>query len=701
MRLLLTIGCAASILAVGGTDFSTIPWLVRGASLTLRHSAEPQAPGITSHAEISGVSTTPPAFTVTMKHNQNNFIGGAVLPREGFFDFSGHTVLACEIENLSEWPVDVMLRIHSGTDIHNPTGRPEMGIYLMPHEKKTLRIPLYPFCKNNKVTLAPQGGSSQARLDNPYGIPYVQPMMHGKPFGIPGMTGIDAEHVNAMIFWSMTPYLRRDQKKSAFRITNLRFTDELPPNEAPLDTPSKYFPFVDRYGQYRHADWPGKIHSDEELRESARQEALQWKPRPADWNRYGGYKSGPTRKATGFFRTEKYDGKWYLVDPEGKLFFSMGVNSVAWGTLEFIDGREHYFSEKGVYSTRFKRHTLNHQERGNRIQWGTATPEEVFRKRFDSWGINTLGPWTDMEFLKKMRRPYTVLLRQNDRFCDGFDPAFRKALLADLNYFHWTIQDPMCIGYFVTNEMYYGGPTGWAKIMMQKNAEQPGKLKFKEFLEQRYQSIVSLNQAWDKSYSDFNSFLSDTQPPVTDAGKRDLEEFSRILIRKFFAVSRDVLKSVAPNHLFLGSRFQMSAGAAYDFLAELFPEYCDVASYNCYWLGLDHFSPQIPDMPIMITEFSIGGAFTRGHFYSSLSVSGFTPEERKEALRRYYESALRNPRIVGMHYFCLMDQPLCGRWSDGENMNLGILDSTSRPFPEVTEAIREIAEKAIPYRMSR
>ena len=57
--------------------------------------------------------------------------------------------------------------------------------------------------------------------------------------------------------------------------------------------------------------------------------------------------------------------------------------------------------------------------------------------------------------------------------------------------------------------------------------------------------------------------------------------------------------------------------------------------------------------------------------------------------------------IVGMHYFCLLDQPLCGRPSDGENMNLGILDSTSRPIPEVTEAIREIAEKAVPYRMNR
>ena len=70
-------------------------------------------------------------------------------------------------------------------------------------------------------------------------------------------------------------------------------------------------------------------------------------------------------------------------------------------------------------------------------------------------------------------------------------------------------------------------------------------------------------------------------------------------------------------------------------------------------------------------------------------------------MKRYYESALRNPRIVGMHYFCLLDQPLCGRPGDGENMNLGILDSTSRPIPEVTEAIREIAEKAVPYRMNR
>ena len=704
MKLFLTLWATACIWCVWSVDFLGAPCLVRSASLDLRHSVKPQAPGMTSDVVISGVTARPFGFTVTMKHNQNDFIGGAVLPKQVFFDFSGHTVLACDIENLSAWPVDVLLRIHSGMDIGNPTGRPEMGVYLMPHEKKTLRIPLYPFRKDNKVNLAPQGKATlnqPERPDNPYGIAYVQPPMHGKPFGIPGMTGIDAEHVNALIFWSMTPYLRRDQEKSVFRVTNLRFTDELKPDKAPLNEPAKYFPFVDRYGQYRHADWPGKIHSDGELKECARNEAASWKPRPADWNQYGGYQPGPTLKATGFFRTEKYEEKWYLVDPAGKLFFSMGVNGVAWDTLEFIDGREHYFTGKGEYSTRFKRLTLNHQKAANMIQWGTATPEEVFRKRFDSWGINTLGPWTGVEFVKKMQRPYTVLLRQNDRFCDGFDPAFTAGLKSDLNYWGWTVSDPMCIGYFVTNELYYGGPTGWAEMMIKRPAGQPGKQEFRRFLERRDRTVAALNRAWGKSYSGFDAFLNDDQPPETAAGKRDLEEFSRILIRKFFAVSRDVLKAVAPNHLFLGSRFQMSAGAAYDFLAELFPEYCDVASYNCYWLGLDHFAPQIPDMPVMITEFSVGGAFTRGLFYSSLSVSGFTPEERKEALKRYYESALRNPRIVGMHYFCLNDQPLCGRWSDGENMNLGILDSTSRPISEVTEAIREIAEKAVPYRMNR
>ena len=33
-----------------------------------------------------------------------------------------------------------------------------------------------------------------------------------------------------------------------------------------------FFPFIDRYGQYRHSEWPAKVHSDAELRAAIRRE---------------------------------------------------------------------------------------------------------------------------------------------------------------------------------------------------------------------------------------------------------------------------------------------------------------------------------------------------------------------------------------------------------------------------------------------
>ena len=42
---------------------------------------------------------------------------------------------------------------------------------------------------------------------------------------------------------------------------------------------------------------------------------------------YGGW-AGTTEVATGFFRTQQVDGRWWLIDPEGHPFFSNGINHV-------------------------------------------------------------------------------------------------------------------------------------------------------------------------------------------------------------------------------------------------------------------------------------------------------------------------------------------------------------------------------------
>src|SRR5690606_35796807 len=69
-------------------------------------------------------------------------------------------------------------------------------------------------------------------------------------------------------------------------------------------------------------------------------------PGPADWDKWGGWKNGPKLKATGFFRTEKVNGRWWLVTPEGSLFWSYGATGVgAGGEGSPVTDKEHWFEE--------------------------------------------------------------------------------------------------------------------------------------------------------------------------------------------------------------------------------------------------------------------------------------------------------------------------------------------------------------------
>ncbi|MBF3112027.1 beta-agarase, partial [Pseudomonas aeruginosa] len=106
---------------------------------------------------------------------------------------------------------------------------------------------------------------------------------------------------------------------------------------------------IDRYGQYSRADWPEKIRSDEQLRSAYAAEAAQlrdWERQTPARDRFGGLLGGPVFEASGFFRTEKRGGRWWLVTPEGHPFWSLGVNAVtADGSRTYVEGREPMFAE--------------------------------------------------------------------------------------------------------------------------------------------------------------------------------------------------------------------------------------------------------------------------------------------------------------------------------------------------------------------
>ena len=63
--------------------------------------------------------------------------------------------------------------------------------------------------------------------------------------------------------------------------------------------------------------------------------------------------------------------------------------------------------------------------------------------------------------------------------------------------------------------------------------------------------------------------------------------------------------------------------------------------------------------------------------------------ERAERYSAYIRKAAEAPWCVGAHWFQYVDQALTGR-GDGENYNIGFIDATDDPYPEMRDAARAI-----------
>ena len=53
-------------------------------------------------------------------------------------------------------------------------------------------------------------------------------------------------------------------------------------------------------------------------------------PYADDYDAYGGWRKLNGEK-TGFFHTQRIEGRWWLVTPDGNAFFSKGVDNVSYG----------------------------------------------------------------------------------------------------------------------------------------------------------------------------------------------------------------------------------------------------------------------------------------------------------------------------------------------------------------------------------
>jgi hypothetical protein len=576
-------------------------------------------------------------------------------------------------------------------------------------------------CVTESITLAGrEAGTLTVRM-------FPSPWKLSEPLELIGMRGypvhadkVDTSNITQMIF-----YVARPRINHVFEIRNIRAGGSVTVLDA-----KTFIPFIDELGQFAHRDWPGKTHSIAELIEHGKAEEadLAAHPGPADRNKYGGWIAGPELKATGLFGVEKYKGKWWLVDPEGRLFWSHGPDCVRSSNATPISDREHYFrnlpetgskfaqfygggswAPHGYYkdSSPYKSYDFSQANflRKYGKEWAT-TFAEITHRRIKSWGMNTIANWSDSDIYLMRKTPYVCTISYSSRrlegstgywgkFYDVFDPSFREALrrrLASEN--NRSAGDPWCIGYFVHNELAWGDEVSLALAALISPGDQPAKNIFLEDLKAKYTTIDKLNAAWGTEHSTWEALLKTRQTPDKKKAWADLTVFYTRTAETYFRIIREEIKKVAPNQLYMGCRFAWVNDRA----ARAAAKFCDVVSYNRYSYSVEeHRPPDGIDKPTIIGEFHFG-ALDRGMFHTGLKKTA-NQQDRADKYKSYVQGALRNPCIVGTHWFQYKDQATTGR-GDGENYQIGFIDICDTPYPEIVRVSREVGYNLYEYRLT-
>lgn len=471
---------------------------------------------------------------------------------------------------------------------------------------------------------------------------------------------------------------------------------------------------VDPLGQNTQKNWPGKTSDIDSLRHNL-QAALEESndaSYPKDFSIYGGTLN-KRFKATGFFRVEHDGSRWWMVDPEGCGFYSLGLDCIQpgeWGTI--LPGMEKLFEWLPTNNTDFTPAFSQEWTGNNSVCFPIANLIRVFgtkdwkekwitltRGRMIEWGFNTIGNWSDIQAFRGKKIPYvlplgafpstqTMLFRD---FPDVFSAEFKENSVRFARELESYKDDPWLIGYFMRNEPEWGfGKFNLASEMLEANPGTATRKGLSKFIKNLYNGNLSaLNKAWNTDLKSFEELITHNFRRMETRSlqaEKDLWSFSEQMVLAYVKIPAAELRKVDPNHLNMGMRYAWIASDLMYKAGEVF----DIFTINCYgflpdFKSIDTIAAKC-GKPTLIGEFHFG-ALDRGLTATGLKAVK-NQIERGKAYRRYVEMGATNPNLLGTHYFILNDQALLGRF-DGENYQIGFVDVTLSPYEEIVEAAKE------------
>lgn len=361
---------------------------------------------------------------------------------------------------------------------------------------------------------------------------------------------------------------------------------------------------------------------------------------------YGGYMGAWRSTASGFFRTEFRDKRWWFIDPQGYPFISVGMNTL---NLRLFKDEPGDTEAKAGRTLDFMR----------------------------QYGFNTIGRWSDVNSLNqaKARMPYTttqsfMAIYRNKRPASFgkrgyvnqtipvFDEAFvdfadeyAKRMVARLK------DDPWVLGHYTDNELPI----------------RPNALKL-------YLALPST----DRGHQEAVRWLAARKRKADKYSKEDNDAFVEHVAFTYYTVVSNALRKHAPNHLVIGSR-QHGRTITQALLRGSRP--LDVVSLNYYHA----WSPSPNSMTGWVRN--SGRPFIQSEWYA-----------RKSDLSRKFRGAgfrvatqLDRGLFYQNHALGLMDHPGAIGWHWFKFA--GLMNEDHVPYPELLEKMGELNKRVYPALM--
>jgi hypothetical protein len=393
-------------------------------------------------------------------------------------------------------------------------------------------------------------------------------------------------------------------------------------------------------------------------------------PKSITINKYGSntaYRS----QATGFFRIEQLEGRWFIIDPEGYAFIHKGVACVAPGTS---------INQKAAVVDKW----------GNNNAW-TQFANGWLKEN----GFNGAGAWSDVARLRQQTEPvvYTVIINPMSSYRDFhrnqvggytnagwqgyeyniirvFDPQFENFMDNACKTLAQYKDDKYLLGYFVDNEL------PWVNDALDRHlkylpANDPGYIAAKAWLDQRKGKDAALSDVNDSDRNAFWDFY---------AGK-------------YFKMAKDYITQYDTNHLFLGSRFnQGHEELSNPYIFSVAGQYCDVISINHYreWEPIAARMANWEEWaqkPFLITEF-----YTKGEdsgFGNTTGAGWLVKTQRDRGLfyQNFVIKLLRSKGCVGWNWFRYQDNDPEDPTTDPSNRdsNKGLVNITYDPYADLMD----------------